>query len=113
MPWKDKEKSREAIRRHYYANRQAYIDKAQAKRLELRQWLKEIKESAPCTDCKIRYPYFVMDFDHVGNKNMDINRLVNYGSSKKLREELKMCELVCANCHRIRTHKRINKVVEV
>ncbi len=111
MPWKDIEKQRAAIRRHYYANREIYIEKAQQKRRNLRKWLNDIKQGSPCTDCSKKYPYYVMDFDHVGKKNMAINRMVNYGSTKKLKEELKNCELVCANCHRFRTHKRITTEV--
>lgn len=107
MPWKDIEKQRAAIRRHYYANREMYIEKAQQKRRKLREWLNDLKQASPCADCKISYPYYVMDFDHVGVKNMEINRLINYGSAKKLKEELQNCELVCSNCHRIRSHKRL------
>lgn len=106
MPWKDIEKQRAAIRRHYYANREMYIEKAQRRRRELRQWLYELKQASPCSDCKIKYPYFVMDFDHLGDKDMTINRLINYGSAKRLKEELTKCELVCSNCHRFRTQKR-------
>jgi hypothetical protein len=113
MPWKDIEKQRAAIRRHYYANREVYIEKAQRKRRELRKWLNELKQESPCRDCNTKYPYFVMDFDHIGGKNMEINRLINYGNAKKLKEELSICELVCSNCHRIRTHKRITRASEV
>jgi hypothetical protein len=44
MAWKDKEKQREAIRRHYYANRQMYIDKAIRRKKEIRKWINSIKE---------------------------------------------------------------------
>jgi hypothetical protein len=49
-----------------------------------------------------------MDFDHVtGEKIQSISRLSRgSGGKKKLLEELKKCELVCSNCHRIRTHER-------
>ena len=107
MPWKDIEKRRAAIRRHYYANREAYIQKAQKRRKDLRKWLNEQKQASPCSDCRARYPYYVMDFDHIGEKKWEINKLINTGNAKRLKEELKDCELVCANCHRIRTHKRI------
>ncbi len=68
MPWKDIEKQRAAIRRHYYANRQVYIDKAVVRKKKLCQWIGAIKESVPCKDCNKHYPYYVMDFDHTGIK---------------------------------------------
>lgn len=106
MPWKDKEKQREAIRKHYYAHRQAYIDKAYKKRLELRKWVYQLKHNNPCTDCNQRFPYYVMDFDHLENKNNTVSRLINTGSKKQVIEEIAKCELVCSNCHRIRTYAR-------
>jgi hypothetical protein len=107
MPWKDIEKQRAAIRRHYYANREMYIQKAQRRRREIKTWLNELKQASPCSDCKINYPYFVMDFDQVGEKEMEINKLINAGSYKRLEKAIANCELVCANCHRLRTHQRI------
>lgn len=109
MPWKDIEKQRAAIRRHYYANREYYIEKAQRKRRELRKWLNSLKEASPCIDCKIQYPYYVMDFDHIGVKKGLISEIINSGNAKKLKEEIEKCELVCANCHRIRTYRRIEE----
>lgn len=106
MPWKDIEKQRLAIRKHYYANRQAYIDKSLRRRKEIRAWIRGLKEAKPCTDCNQYYPYYVMDFDHLENKEFEMNKLVNKGSYLRLRTEIAKCELVCSNCHRIRTHLR-------
>ena len=74
----------------------------------LSTWVSEIKESSPCTDCGNFFPYYVMDFDHVHGKKTDgIARLARgYGGKKKLLEEIEKCELVCSNCHRIRTYER-------
>jgi len=113
MAWKDKEKQREAIRKHYYANREYYIQKAHNKRKAVRQWVYELKNSTPCTDCGIQYPSYVTDFDHIGtngNKTNTISRIINNGSFKQVQEEIKKCELVCANCHRIRTHNRTQQL---
>jgi hypothetical protein len=107
VPWKDIEKQREAIRRHYYANRQSYIEKARKRKKDVRKWVNGIKEASACVDCNINYPYYVMDFDHIGEKKAVINKLIDRCSIKGLKEEIAKCELVCANCHRIRTHKRL------
>ena len=52
-----------------------------------------------------------MDFDHVrGKKHANVMELIPSLSKKKIDEEIAKCEIVCSNCHRIRTHMRkINK----
>jgi hypothetical protein len=47
-----------------------------------------------------------MDFDHVsGDKVDDVCRLMfDTGKWERILTEIAKCELVCANCHRIRTH---------
>lgn len=65
------------------------------------------KEANPCMDCGLCYPYFVMDFDHLGEKLKNISKMASQGYSLvKVMEEIKKCDLVCANCHRFRTHAR-------
>lgn len=108
MPWKDIEKQRAAIKKHYYANRQVYIDKASQKRRDLRRWVYDLKEATPCTDCGKSYPYYVMDFDHLADKKILISKVVNSGSWKQTKGEIAKCEIVCLNCHRIRTFNRIS-----
>ena len=59
---------------------------------------------APCADCGRRYPVYVMDFDHVrGVKRGNVAEM-RAESSKRVREEMAKCDVVCANCHRVRTH---------
>ena len=78
----------------------------------LAQYLRDLKTKTPCVDCGINYPYYVMDFDHVrGQKHANVMELVSTLSKKKIDEEIAKCEIVCSNCHRIRTHmRRINKI---
>ena len=71
-----------------------------------REFVNNLKR-VPCTDCKVSYPPYVMDFDHLGDKKLSINRLVQKGYSiESILEELKKCEVVCSNCHRTRTKNR-------
>ena len=73
----------------------------------LHKYLRDLKARTPCSDCKIQYPYYVMDFDHVrGKKHKNVMELVPTLSKKKIDEELAKCEIVCSNCHRARTHLR-------
>jgi len=73
----------------------------------LAQYLRDLKTKTPCVDCGINYPYYVMDFDHVrGVKHANVMELVSTLSKKRIDQEIAKCEIVCSNCHRIRTHIR-------
>lgn len=66
-----------------------------------------IKEGTPCADCGGVFDSVCMDFDHLGDdKTASIGLMVSKGmSTRRIDEEIAKCELVCANCHRVRTHR--------
>lgn len=102
-----REKSRARIRAHYRNNKDYYLQKNRRRRLELQDFLRDLKSSTPCVDCQKIYPYYVMDFDHLRDKAKVVSRIVRSGSMTLLMAEIAKCELVCANCHRLRTFSRI------
>lgn len=64
-------------------------------------------KSGPCVDCGKSYPPRAMDFDHLSDKRFQVANMVRAKSTKGvILREVAKCELVCANCHRIRTAKR-------
>lgn len=95
-------------KRYYEKNKQDYYERNNLKRQRLRAYLIQIKEANPCVDCRLFYPYYVMDFDHrPGETKTNLpNQLVNRLSWSKLEIEIRKCDLVCSNCHRFRTHAR-------
>lgn len=98
-------------RQHYQDNKQQYLDKARRNdkktREEIDKITSEIKAKG-CTDCKQVFHPVAMDFDHVrGEKVLSISEMRQRGwSLTKIRKEIAKCEVVCAVCHRIRTHQR-------
>lgn len=101
-----KDSSRKTGRREQcrlcYNERAAMYQERQRQRR--REWMDELK-SGPCADCGHTFPPVCMDFDHLGDdKTQIVSRLV-YGNASKARvlAEIAKCELVCSNCHRIRT----------
>lgn len=63
-------------------------------------------KATPCADCGVSYPYYVMDFDHVrGVKKFVVAKCCSRGL-EAVKEEILKCDVVCANCHRERTHQR-------
>ena len=76
-----------------------------------RAMIRELK-AQPCAECGNTFPPEAMDFDHIGSKRSEISRLVYDSGTDALRREIAECEVVCANCHRIRTIHRLRKRVE-
>jgi len=58
-------------------------------------------------DCGKIYPPYVMDFDHrdPSEKVLNLSKVYAFGKEKLL-AEVKKCDIVCSNCHRIRTFSR-------
>jgi len=87
------------------------VQRSQRRRSDIRQKIAEIKEAVGCVDCGIKYPYYVLDFDHLTNDNKvdNIAKMVTYLPVEEILREIDKCEVVCANCHRERTFKRSQK----
>jgi hypothetical protein len=75
-----------------------------------KDYVRDLKEKTPCADCGEIYHYSQMDFDHVdGKKKHNIARYANSAVSiKTIKDEIAKCQVVCANCHRLRTWERLN-----
>jgi hypothetical protein len=90
-----------------------YINnKCKIKRIQKIRYLVEIIKSGPCVDCHKTFPAVCMDFDHLPQfeKTLNISDLVHQTPPMaKLKAEISKCELVCGNCHRLRTVKRCSK----
>jgi hypothetical protein len=64
-------------------------------------------KAGPCLDCGVRYPSYVMDFDHrPGTEKAAAVGLMFGTTVERLLEEISKCDLVCSNCHRERTRQR-------
>jgi len=95
----------------YIKNKDYYKQKKKDQRNNVKNKIKEYKDDIPCKDCGINYPHYVMDFDHINNdKSFNVADAITSQSWGKILLEIKKCELVCSNCHRIRTHNRSNKL---
>lgn len=112
LAYKNIEDRRAYARKHYAANKQAYIDRSAIHTAKVRKETFEILarlKSVPCMDCGKTFPTCCMDFDHVdpGTKTLAVSQAVRQGwSVERVLEEVDKCEVVCANCHRIRTQEQ-------
>jgi len=83
----------------------AKLKEIRGRKVEEHRSLRRSLKDLPCTDCHKRYPSFVMDFDHVGTKTRNLAHTSSF-SSTRIKSEASQCEVVCANCHRLRTNLR-------
>jgi hypothetical protein len=103
---------RKIMPRNKYKNlekRKAYLKEynkvyTAARRKINKEFIKNSKDK-PCMDCGIKYPYYVMDFDHRKDKKFNIGRAREHNINK-VKEEITKCDVVCANCHRERTYRK-------
>ena len=83
---------------------QASGDKSRLQRIK---FLVDYKLSKGCADCGYKDHPAALEFDHLpGTK-----KLFNIGQGRghtleAVRAEIAKCEVVCANCHRVRTARR-------
>ena len=125
-----KEAARKRASKHYYANRDKKLEyqrqyskrnkgsikkrkkKNASEYASLYGWLKHKFEGIPCSDCEGVFPYCSMDFDHRSDEKKEFNisycgsALATPERTSKWMKEIDKCDLVCANCHRIRTQER-------
>ena len=94
----------------YARNPTPYLESNKRTQANLKTVLNSLKDG-PCMDCGRMFPPYVMDFDHrdPSTKVCKVSSLVYSGSEQLLRDEITKCDLVCSNCHRIRTHSTMEK----
>jgi len=64
-----------------------------------------LKSDTPCAHCGETYPPCVMDYDHQVPSEKKHNVAHMMGQSwQAILKEIDKCVLLCANCHRIKTH---------
>lgn len=81
-----------------------------SRRLRNKQYIWDFLKNRSCMDCGINNP-IVLEFDHRDplNKRENVSDMAAWGLSLKvIQEEVDKCDVVCSNCHKIRTAKQFN-----
>jgi hypothetical protein len=101
---------------HYSANKLRYIAQARERKrglaLERTEWLLHYFETHPCLDCG-ESDAVVLEFDHRRDKEFNIGGVLPYRNWEMILTEIEKCDVVCANCHRRRTARRLGSVRSV
>ena len=102
---------------YYKNNRSRYVAKNRRNKNRQRGRLRAIVSEAkrrPCQDCGGTFHPWVMEFNHRDGgttKEAAVADLVSKGcTDARLLEEIEKCDVVCANCHRTRTYRRLQGI---
>ncbi|MDE2057378.1 MAG: hypothetical protein KGI78_00805 [Patescibacteria group bacterium] len=117
MPLADPKKRREYQTRYmrevwYPKNKEKHLGYVKRNKMKIAAFIDQYKRERKCVDCGFagkKFPY-VLDFDHINggaSKKFDLGSWAHFALSiDAVQREMSKCELVCANCHRIRTFSR-------
>lgn len=97
---------RDANVRWYAANRDREIERVARRQTATRDFLRALRDR-PCVDCGGRFHPVQMDFDHrdPAEKRFTLSKVQLKGRDELLAEVAK-CDVVCSNCHRLRTRRQ-------
>lgn len=108
MPFKNKQKRRQYSKDYHLklsiSKKREYQNVANIRARKIKEFLANYKISIGCKDCGYKKHHSALDFDHISKKSLNVSFSKSISQAKK---EIKKCEVVCANCHRLRTYKRL------
>ena len=96
-------------RQHYKSNKDYYIRKTKQSYNRLSTLLYSFKFSNSCNVCGENTPA-CLEFNHINreDKKYQISSMCKFGvSQEQFIKEIQKCEILCCNCHRIRTAKQL------
>ena len=99
------------MRKHYLANKEYYRAKAKARdaliRPKLKAFVNRYKLWKGCIDCGYNAHPQALHFDHIRDKHRDVAAMVQRCvSMETLKNEIRKCQVRCANCHAVVTADR-------
>ena len=104
----------EYLKAWYVKNREKELARSRANRAARRAQVDAIKIERGCADCGYNEHAVALDFDHVrGDKVAHVGTLVTRGHTMQtILAEIEKCDVVCANCHRVRTERRHQESIQ-
>ncbi len=104
----NKEQRKAANQRYYLKTKERMYATRKRSKVRAREFIQKYREEHPCVDCG-ETNWLVLQFDHLpGFEKFKAVANMSQGgySVTRIQLEIDKCEVVCANCHTIRTHER-------
>ena len=99
--------NRAYLKDHYLKNKVYYAEKRENTKTKYRKIFYDYLIDKSCIDCGMS-DIRVLEFDHREDKSFNISSKMAYMPLVSLMAEIEKCDIVCANCHRIRTGYQLN-----
>ena len=90
---------------YYQRNRAMEIARVRVRQAGTVEMLRDLRR-VPCADCGGKFEPHQMDFDHRDPSTKSFNVMTGRAmlmSTRRLMDEVAKCDIVCANCHRVKT----------
>lgn len=90
---------------YYWRNRGLELHRVRVRQTGMVELLRDIRR-VPCADCAGRFDPHQMDFDHRDPATKSFNVMSGRAmlmSTRKVLAEVAKCDIVCVNCHRVRS----------
>ena len=105
-----KECTKQNRSKYYHDNLPLIIERKAKQRIRDRQWLQNLKGQLACKGCG-EDDSRCLDFHHRDpkKKSGSIGNAIRQGwSRRRILDEIKKCDVLCANCHRKKHHSQRN-----
>ena len=104
-------KNKESVKARTSANREKhkrqYLAQQRSRVAKIRTGIRWYKQTNGCMDCGIT-DWRVLEFDHIPERGAKLFNIggTTWNALPTLWKEIQKCDVVCANCHAIRTRER-------
>lgn len=102
-----KECRRKKDQQYHLDNREKRSEQKKVWKRHFSEWYMSLKNGL-CADCGESFHPVCMQWDHLPEftKTSNLSDLYGKKNKKMILEEIQKCELVCSNCHALRTYHR-------
>lgn len=99
---------------YHRATRTTRVRQKKERHAEFVAWYVGLKKDKPCSDCERVFHPAAMQWDHRPGtvKLADVGELLGKNNRQRVLDEIAKCDLVCANCHAVRTYLRRRGVAQ-
>lgn len=87
-------------RQYYKRKPKKYNQHNRRNYLRNKEFVDRYRRLCICKECG-ESKWYVLDFHHIKDKDTEVSTLVrNQASIERIKNEIRKCEVLCANCHR-------------
>lgn len=98
-------------KKRYEKNKAKYAERNKKRRIAYKQFIYSYLSDKQCEFCGYKDTIYALQFDHIDvrTKTFCVSKMVsNLAPLDRIKQEIKKCRILCANCHANRTAAQFN-----